>query len=197
VTAPGWWRRQWPWLLGAVVLAAGAVVGPHLDRKREFRTRDAEAARAVPAGAWGRYAGAEWRLRGLALQDQSLLPRDLLLPGNARVAVVELEIRPDQTTTGESNVARCSLLLRDDHGRSWRFAPEALTTYSRRAGHALDCARPRGAPDSGPYTVRLPFLLPDDVRPKDLRLELQLFPLPPEDVEPAGAYLDMALPGGR
>lgn len=197
MSTPGWWRRQWPWLLGAAVLATAAVVGPHLERTREFRMRHPDAARPVRAGAWGGYAGAEWRLRGLALHDQAMLPADLLLPGNARVAVVALEIRPGPGAAGDIDAARCSLLLRDGRGRSWRFAPEALFTYSRRAGLALDCARPRDGAGSGPYTVHLPFLLPDDVDIADLRLELQLFPLPPEDVEPAGAYLDMALAGGR
>jgi len=197
VSAAGWWRRQGPWLLGAAVLAAGAVVGPHFDRHREFRIHRADAARTVPAGAWGRYAGAGWRLRGITVQDRAMLPRDLRLPDNARVLLAELEIRPDQTATGESNTSRCSLLLRDDRGRGWRFAPETLVTYSRRAGFALDCTRPHDRPIGQPYVVRLPFLLPDDVPPSDLRLELQLFPLPPEATEPPGAYLDMALPGGR
>jgi len=197
VSVAGWWRRQGPWLLGAAVLAAGAVAGPYFDRQREFRIHRADAARAVPAGAWGRYAGAEWRLHSVTVQDQTLLPRDLQLPDNARVLLAELEIRPDPTTTGESNVARCALRLRDGRGRSWRSAPEALVAYGRRAGFALDCERPRERPVGQPYMARLPFLLPDDVPPAALRLELQLFPLPPEDVEPPGTYLDMALPGGR
>jgi len=197
VSTTGWWRRQWPWLLGAAALAAVSVAGPHFDRQREFRIHRVDAARTVPAGAWGRYAGAEWRLHGIIVQDRAMLPRDLRLPDNARVLLAELEIRPDRTAAGESHVARCAPRLRDGHGRSWRASPEALVAYSQRAGFPLDCERPRGQPAGPPYVARLPFLLPDDVHPTDLRLELQLFPLPPEDVEPPGAYLDMALPGGR
>ena len=193
----GWWRRQWPWLLGAAVLAAGTVVWPHFDRQSLITFHRKDAARAVPAGAWGRYAGAEWRLRGVTVQDRSMLPRDLRLPANARVLLTELEIRPDQTAIGESGVGRCALTLRDGRGRGWRASPETLTTYSRRAGFQLDCARPRGEPAGPPYVVRLPFLLPDDVPPTDLRLELLLLPLPPGSDERSEAYLDMALPGGR
>lgn len=197
MSSAGWWRRQWPWLLGAVVLAAGTIVWPHFDRQRANNFHRESAARTVPAGAWGRYAGAEWRLRGVTVQDRTMLPRDLQLPDNARVLLAELEIRPDLTETGESSVGRCALTLRDGRGRGWRASPEALVTYSRRAGFPLDCARPRGQPAGPEYVARLPFLLPDDVSLSELRLELLLLPLPPGSDELSAAYLDMSLPGGR
>lgn len=197
MSAAGWWRRQWPWLLGATVLAAGTVAWPHFERQRAIHFHREDAARTVPAGAWGRYAGADWRLRGVTVQDRAMLPRDLRLPANARVLLAGLEIRPDKTTTGESSVGRCAPTLRDGRGRGWRASPEALTTYSRRAGFSLDCARPRGQAVGQPYVARLPFLLPDDVSPADLRLEVLLLPLPPGSDELPEAYLDMALPGGR
>ena len=190
------WRRQWPWLLGAVLLAAAAVVGPYWDRQRQFRVKGGqEAAQVVAAGAWARYAGVRWRLREVATRRPEALPPQLGLPANARVAIVTLAVNPEPGMDSQSRAARCTLVLRDGRGRGWRADPDALSLYMRMAQTQRDCSRPRDGPRIGPYPVKRLFMLPDDVAIADLRLELQLFPLP-ADV-PTGVYLEMQLAGGR
>lgn len=191
-------RRQWPWLAGSVLLAAIAVGAPYLERQREFRIkRGPEAARFVAFGQTGRYAGAQWRLQELTKVNLAKLPGQPILPANARVLLISMDVTPDQHLSGESNIGGCSMHLRDGQQRGWRFAPEALSTSIQQLRLPHSCERPRGGPPVGGYPVHALFMVPDDVPLKDLRLELQLFPLPSEFEDEAGQYLDFQLPDGR
>lgn len=177
-------------------MAAWAVLGPYWDRKREFRVQGGEdAARNVPVGAWGSYAGARWRVLEVSSVPRDKLPEQVQLPANGQVLTLRLEVNPGPDGAGQNNVSRCKLVLRDGRGRGWQGDPDALRLYARMLKYPMDCARPRQGPHVGPYTVHQLFLLPDDAAIADLRLELQLFP-PPQS-EPTGVYLDMQLAGGR
>lgn len=193
----GWWRRQWPWLMGTVVLGTCAVAGPYLQAKRDsFVIDEADEIQMVAAAKWGHYRGARFHLVAIKPVPANLLPREQrLLPGS-QVLVMGLDIVPDLTKAGETSVRMCRLALRDGRGRSWVAAPDELAVTNKLMGADGDCSRSQSEARVGPYQIKRLFLVPADVAVADLRLEVSLLQGAAKGELPL-RRLSMRAPAGR
>jgi len=152
-------RRSW-WRSNAVALAALVVVLPATVAVTTVNEWSASASGqpsmvvAVEPGGQASYSGATW-------SDARLAPRsdgsDLGIPPGTKLLVVTIDVDFEP-----GDPPSCTLTLSETTGqqRRWRSADSDLVDWTTTEGTTSYC--PSDA--IGPYTVEVPFVLPDDAR---------------------------------
>lgn len=117
-------RRYWFSIAALAVVLPAAILVHTGDTIREW-LRDMRDPISVESGALQRYAGADWRLTGLARLPGSL-------PDTA-VVLAEFEATVDDPSQLAEN--RCQVALTDDRGRRWEpaFLPESAVRKAKPA----------------------------------------------------------------
>jgi hypothetical protein len=117
-----WWRRQWLWLLGALVFGTWALYGSYSAMWEHSAESELKHPINVPHGTWAHYEGARWRL--LELRQAS----DGKVPDIGMHLVARFELIPDAGSTAKK-LLHCYLSLSDENGRRWKDDPLLLGTF--------------------------------------------------------------------
>jgi hypothetical protein len=150
-----WWRSNAVALVAlALVLPATAAVPTVNEWWDYYSGRPAQAVDVEP-GAVTSFADAIWS--DVRLTSRSDRP-DLDIPPGTKllVATIDVDIEPSDPPPG------CTLTVREATGaqRRWSSASSDLSAWRTSEGMASSCS----SEAMEPYTVEVPFVLPDDSR---------------------------------
>ncbi|TIO11246.1 hypothetical protein [Mesorhizobium sp.] len=157
-------RRYWFSIAALAVVLPAAILVHTGDTIREW-LRDMRDPIAVESGALQRYAGADWRLTGLARLPGSL-------PKTA-VVLAEFEATVDDPAQLAEN--RCQVALTDDRGRRWQpaFLPESAVHKAKpAAADKPHCGLFEGTSTGDTIMMAESFVVPEDA--KSLALSVSL-----------------------
>ena len=190
----GWWRRNAPWLAGAVVLGVLAFALPWREEEQNQAIRSPQRPVDVPAGGWAHYEGARWRVVETELLPAGGFGSALDLRDDDAMLVVRFEVVPDRNTLGRT-LDSCQGRVSDDRGRHWEANPPPLSRYrgklQRRCGtRSTADFRTEQALGGRPFGFEHVYQIPKGLEPARLRPELRM-PVPKS--APKGTYLRFAL----
>lgn len=190
----GWWRRNAPWLVGAVVLGVLAFALPWREEKQNQAIRSPQRPVDVPAGGWAHYEGARWRVVETELLPAGGFGSDLDVRDDDAMLVVRFEVIADRKTLGKT-LDSCQGRVSDDRDRHWEANPLPLSRYrgklQRRCGtRSTADFRTEQALGGRPFRFEHVYQIPKGLEPARLRPELRM-PVPKST--PKGTYLRFAL----
>lgn len=194
-----WWRHNRGWLLGAVLLAALAFYLPIRDAYWEYQRFRPHLPVDLARSAWGKYAGASWRLVDASLKTAtgpgSKFDLDRL---DAAVLVLRYEVLlAPGTDPDKLDTCRGRLLAED--GREWesqdgspfrRAARPLSTSCTRRYG--ADFKQKLAVPGQ-PFTFVQFYVVPRSIDWRRLHARIDVLNPEQAPVEQRTRYLRFSL----